>query len=247
VKSLVSDVPKVTSLASEFNPRSLKKDVKYAAALMNLDNDHAVTFATSKLADSAAGWATMTINTEGEFQHLEDFFNRFNDHYLPVNATMSYRTQLRNFKQGKKECVNDAAVRCLEITDKINIFIDKQGKAFTFLAGIRDELKTNVINFMTMTINRVKVEKDKKPRKAIVKQVENDRKGEPWTKKEIKLYEEHKCYKTKTRPKEMEERNIFLLSRQIPVTTESILLVYRIIPLVSVVVPTICDLYCTRS
>jgi hypothetical protein len=146
-------VPKFSGLAAECNPRSLKKwaaDVKYAAALMNLDDDHAVTFAMSKLSDNAAGWATMATNQEGEFINLMDFFNRFDDHYFPVNADMDYRGQMRDFKQGKKERVGDAALRFQEITYQIDANIDEQDKAFNFLAGLRDDLKGNVINFMTM-------------------------------------------------------------------------------------------------
>ena len=127
-----------------------KTDVKYAIKLMNLNAEHAVAYSMSKLGDNAAAWATGSIQASGEILDLEDFFERFERQYYPVHTDIEYREQFRTFKQQKKKRVVDAAIRFQEITYQIEDTISEKDKATTFLAGLRDDIRITVTQFMTM-------------------------------------------------------------------------------------------------
>jgi hypothetical protein len=107
-------------------------------------------YARSKLTNMASRWCAKTTNQDGPFKSLADFFERFHKEFFPREAETMYRDKLREFKQGRKESVTDAAIRFNEISYNIEAAIDKKEFALMFLKGLLPDIHSIVISTLGM-------------------------------------------------------------------------------------------------
>jgi hypothetical protein len=119
IRSLLENVQKFSGSETDRNPRVIQEwiaSIAQATELFQLSGENACAYARSKLTNMASRWCAKTTNHDGPFKSLADFFERFHKEFFPREAETMYRDKLREFKQGRKESVTDAAIRFNEIS-----------------------------------------------------------------------------------------------------------------------------------
>jgi hypothetical protein len=153
IRSLLENVRKFSGNETDRNPRVIQEwiaSIAQSAELLQLSGENACAYARSKMTNMASRWCAKTVNQDGPFKSLEQFFERFHKEFFPREAETIYREQLREFKQGKKESVTEAAIRFNEISYNIEAKIDTKEFALMFLKGLLPDIHSIVISTLCM-------------------------------------------------------------------------------------------------